>query len=152
MDNGPDCDSEENHMIFLNHVVLPRFLPQIKSEHLHGEELALISCMVHNVVQNVELANNVPPNTVKMLRGFDEMHRTLTPDVVSGQISELKPGEIFAMFVRSQNCAVMIHMPLNQSDRVIVATFPGYLDPKHVSDEDSDIQVYFDALKIYGFN
>lgn len=146
MDEEPTA--QEKHELLLNHVVLQRFLPLTKSQHTHNEDLALMSYMIDNVVQNEFLLKKVPENTVKMLRGLNVLHKTLTPEVVSGQISTLKPGETFAMFVRRQNCALMIHMPVIESDRVIVATFPGNLHPKYVFSKNCDIQVYCYFLKI----
>lgn len=51
------------------------------------------------------------------------------------------------MFVRRQNCAIMIHMKsveaneANEFGNVIVATFPGNLHPSEVYKYDSDIEV-----------
>lgn len=122
-------------------------MPHRKSEHLHGEELALMSFMAESLVQNDLLAKNIP-NTIKMFLRLEEVHKTRSPKVTSNQICSLKPGETFAMFVRRHNSALMIHMPLkkgnsprNQTDRVIVATFPGNLHPKQMCDNDGDIAV-----------
>lgn len=135
-----DASDQEKHETLLTHVVLPRHLPQTKSHYIHDEDVALMSCMVDNVLQNEVLLKIVPPNTVKMLRNLRELHKTLTTEVIAKQLSALAPGETFAMFVRRQNCALMIHMPLNQSDRVVAATFPGNLHPKYFRDN-NDIQV-----------
>ena len=124
----------------MDHVILPRYLPQVKPKNFHNEELALLSSMVENVERS---AKSLPPNTVNMFRGLGRVHRTLTPAVVSNEICNLEPGNTFAMFVRRQNCAIMIHMPPDRSsdDRVIVAIFPGNLHPKHISGAESDIEV-----------
>ncbi|XP_031638985.1 uncharacterized protein LOC116351075 [Contarinia nasturtii] len=127
----------------MNNVILPRHLPQKKSSDLHGEELALLSSMVNNIDR---LKKWIPLNTVEMFKGFDRVHRTRIPAVVSKEIRDLTPGKTFAMFVRRQNCAIMAHMPSkgnmksNQSNRVIVSTFPGNLHPKYIYAVDSDIE------------
>lgn len=137
---------QELHELLLNHVILPRYLPQSKSRDLHNEELQLMKLMVENVEELSEM-KMIPCNTIKMLSG---LKREQSPDcskVIANEIGQLKPGESFAMFVRRQNCALIIHMPKNtdrnQSDRIIVATFPGNLHPKHVYDSDSDIEVKY---------
>ncbi|XP_031637089.1 uncharacterized protein LOC116349684 [Contarinia nasturtii] len=137
-----DEDIEEKYKILLNHVVLPRFLPQNRSEHLCSEELALVSAMVKNVTENELLTQHIPPATIKMLNMLNEVHKNLSPNTVSQQIQSLKPGDTFGMFVRRQNCGIMIHMPVDfdQSKRVIVATFPGNIHPKHIYSNDSDIK------------
>lgn len=123
----------------LNHVVLPRCLPQNKSKDFHNEELALLSYMIDNVES---LAQSIPSNTVNMFRGLGRVHKTLKASVVSAEINNLKAGSTFAMYIRRQNCAIMIRRPPGgNGDRVIVSTFPGNLHPKYVYSAESDIEV-----------
>lgn len=140
-----DKDAGEKYKTLLNHVVLPRFLPQSRSEQLHSEELALMSFMAKNVTNNELLTQYLPPATVKMFNMINEAHTNLSPTIVSQQIRSLQPGDTFGMFVRRQNCGIMIHMPKifhdDQSKRVIVATFPGNIHRKHIYQNDSDIKV-----------
>lgn len=110
--------------------------------------------MVINLVTDDLVSKIIPPNTIKTFNGLDELHKTLSPELLSKQISALKPGETIAMLVRRQNCALMIHMPLKkdrslskQSDRVIVATFPGNLHPKKMCEQGGDIAVSSHILK-----
>lgn len=145
-----DEDIEEKYKILLNHVVLPRFLPQIRSNYLHREELCLMSLMTQIVSENDLLTQHIPSTTVKMFNMLNQLHTNLSPEIVAEQIRTLKPKETFGMFVRRQNCGIMIHMPEKvldpesvQSNRVIVATFPGKIHPKHIYENDSDIQVIF---------
>lgn len=139
MNREPDLSDQEMHEVLMNHVILPRYLPQHKSKNYHHEELAL----VYNMIEIVEhLSKLLPRNTINMFRGLARVHRTLTPTVVSTEIRNLQPGETFAMFVRRQNCALMIHKPSDGNcDRVIVSTFPGLLHPKFISSAESDIEV-----------
>lgn len=138
------ANEQKKHEALMNHVILPRYLPQNKSTDLHGEELALLSSMVNNIER---LKKWIPTNTVKMFESLNRVHRTRMSSVVSKEIRDLTPGKTFAMFVRRQNCAIMIHMPTsgdinsNQSNRVIVSTFPGNLHPKYIYAVESDIEV-----------
>lgn len=51
------------------------------------------------------------------------------------------------MFVRRQNCAIMIHMPAKESvnvdetTNVIVSVFPGSLKPRKIYEHSGDIEV-----------
>lgn len=143
MDKNPEPSLQEMHEMLMNHVILPRFLPQNKSKNHHQDERALLACMMENID---DLSKWIPRNTVKMFHALDRINRNFQPAVVSKEIRELKCGETFAMFVRRQNCAIMIHIPLgdinsNQTNRAIVSWFPGNLHPKNVYNADSDIQV-----------
>lgn len=96
------------------------------------------------MMQNVEnLAEFIPPSTMKMCRSLSEVHRNRTPVTVSRQIKDLKPGDTFSMFIRRQNCGIMIHMHSNSKTKsnVTVATFPGKLRPVEVYDHASDVEV-----------
>lgn len=142
MNRPPEPTFQEKHENLMNHVILPRYLPQMKS--LEEHDLQLMSLMVENV-NDKTFSGFIPPNTLKMIRGVAHVHRTLNQEIVSNEIGQLKPGETFAMFVRRQNCAVMIHMPTdinqNQSDHVIIATFPGNFHPKYLHACESDVEV-----------
>lgn len=143
---------QEKHELLMNHIILPRYLPQSKPNDRHHEERELMSQMIENVN---ELSAWIPENTVNMFASLDRILRSCTPEMVAHEIRSLKPGHTFAMFVRRQNCALMIHMPKNddnmQTDRVIVATFPGNLHPKYVYSGESDIEVRI-MLVIFCFN
>lgn len=138
MAKRPKLSEQEKQELLMNHVVLPRFLPQQKSSNRYDEDLGLMWSMIAKVDQ---LAAHVPARTLKMFQSLHRVHRQPTAGTISTEIRALKPGETFAMFVRRQNCAVMIHMPPGQSDRVIVSTFPGNLHPKVVYEANSDLEV-----------
>lgn len=138
------------HEVLMNHVILPRYLPQHKSKNYHHEELALVFNMTENVRN---LAKSLPRNTVSMFDRLARVHQTLTPSVVSTEIRKLQPGETFAMFVRRQNCALMVHKPPDgNGDRVIVSTFPGLLHPKLIASAGSDIEVSKNTLLSHELN
>lgn len=131
------ADVQERHETLLNHIVLPRFLPQVKSEEFHSEELELLRRMVDNVHS---FDDSIPANTMAMLDSMVHIHRNRTENTVSAEINRLEPGRTFAMFIRQQNCTLMIQMQGNAND-VIVATFPGKLHPNKIYGNPSDIEV-----------
>lgn len=139
MNQKSDYKYQEMQEALLNHVILPRYLPQNKPKDFHSEERALLLGMSQNVGL---LSKSLPSNTVNMFERLARVHNTLTPSVVSNEIRNLEPGDTFAMFVRRQNCALMIHMPEKRGDdRVILAIFPGNLHPKHISGVEGDVEV-----------
>lgn len=132
--------------MLLNHIILPRILPQSKSRHFHQTELNILDEMVKCVEM---LSEHIPSETVRLFRRMKNVHFNLSPNNVANEINGLRTGDSFAMFVRRQNCTFMIHAPkdnnqINQVPHtVIVATFPGNLHPNEVYEHDSDIEVNY---------
>lgn len=94
------------------------------------------------MVASVEsLQRNVPRKTIEMLQSFRKVQSQCTEANIASEINRLSPGDTFAMFVRHQNCTLMIYMPLNQTQNVIVATFPGNLPKSEIYKHKSDIEV-----------
>lgn len=128
----------------LTHIVLPRVLPFGRIKGHEKIELSLLTRM-NDAVQ--EMAEILPEESIRIFANFHDVHKLRVPENISNKINELKPGGTFAMFVRRQNTAFMIHMPndgnnnLNEFKDVIVSTFPGNLHPKEINDQTSDVQV-----------
>lgn len=127
----------------LNHVVLPRVLPDGYLKDHEDHELLLLSTMVQTVETNSEW---IPSATVRLFQRLKRIHTiSRTPETIANEINLLQPGETFAMFVRRQNTGFMIHMPTEQVSNaeksVIVLTFPGNLHPKEIYKHSSDLEV-----------
>lgn len=132
----------ETHDILLNHVVLPRVLPQEKSRFIHEQAL---------VVQFIENVENVsewlPEKTVEMMDRLKRVTREHTRDVITEIINELEPGDSFSMFVRRQNCAIMFHIPATEEANapdllnIVVGTFLGTLHPREIFNHENKIEV-----------
>lgn len=128
----------------LDHVILPRVLPQRKSCYTH--EQALVDQMIENVDG---MSDWLPPKTVEMMKRLKRVNHECTPTVVSELINELRsPGDTFSMFVRWQNTAVIFYLPKDtevingdEPDNIIVATFPAGLHPRVIYEHDSDVEV-----------
>lgn len=140
----PNQDQNLEHEL-LNHVLLPRYLPQIKQGDLYEHELELLSRMVDVVAVQDEW---IPINTVDMLCNLYRVHADCLPETIFKHINALKPGKTFAMFIKGQNCMLVIYMPPtknneqpNESTSVILSTFPGNLNPKDINRNTGDFEV-----------
>lgn len=125
----------------LYHIVLPRVLPQNKSKNTEEHELALLS-RITDAIRGLD--KWISPEIVRLFNSFEQTHMTRTPESISNEIKGLQPGRSFAMFVRRQNCGLMIHMPSDQNTKsktVVVSTFPGNFHPKNIYNAASDFQV-----------
>lgn len=125
----------------LHHIVMPRALPQNKQACDEKVELCLLSRMTENIESSSKW---IPPATVGLFKSLKTCHTVRTKETISNEISALQAGESFAMFIRRQNTAFMIHMPNDQIGEigtVIVMTFPGNLSPEQVYAYPSDLQV-----------
>lgn len=135
MDEDVEIDEHEFH---LNHVILPRFLEPQKPGY--GNQLKLMNKMLQCVFDTPI----IPPPTMDLFKQFHRLHVDTTTDnfnnVLKEQIKTLLTDETFAMFVRRQNCTLMIH---KQRDSTIVATFRGDMKSSEVYYHESDIEVNF---------
>lgn len=138
MDMDIDTDEEfedevlEKRIKVMNHILLPRKLPQEQYDSCHTD-LELMNQMVE-IVQR--LAEHLPARTVKLLKKMHQIYLKCTPKAVSEAIKTLGPGDTFAMFLRSQNCAIMFHVPKDENvdnvQNVIIATTPRSLAPSEI--------------------
>lgn len=130
----------------LEHIILPRILPQEKSSMLYKTELELMKKMVENVEN---MADIIPLKTVELFQRMQRVHMICEKGNVSQEINALRPGDTFAMFVRLQHTAIMIHVPSNEKindvQNVIVSTIPT-LHPGEIYKHDSDFEVIFNIL------
>lgn len=151
MDSIKNPTPQQWQDMLLNHVILPRYLPQSKSRHFHQTELKLLDEMVENVVN---LSQRIPSKTVQLFEKMRKIHHDRSPKNISKEINALQPGDSFAMFVRRQNCVFLIYAPSDvnvvagKPQSVIVSTFPGNLHPKEVYNCNSDLEV---TLSFFAF-
>lgn len=134
--NDNDIQFQFEHLLM--HVVFPRVLPHENYKDHERYELTLISRLNETIK---EISDFLPSETVRFFASFNDIHNKMrTPDNISEKINALKPGDTFAVFVRRQNCAFLIHMPDDSND-VIVYTFPGNLHLKEIYGNAGDLQV-----------
>lgn len=141
-ENGISVSELETQNILLNHVLLPRVLPQEKVRFNHEQEI------IYQLIDTVEDASDYLPNkTVEMMDRLKRITRECTKTVASEIINELEPGDSFSMYVRRQNCTVMFHIPsadvdsLVEPEHIIVGTYMGTLHPKEIYNHGSGIEV-----------
>lgn len=135
-----DTERELNEFM-LTHAVLPRRLPEQKPTYT--QQLSMLNKMIANIDSVKEC---IPQKTRDFFQRFQQLHKSGTSiraQTINDQIKELHPGDTFAMFVRHQNCTVMVHRMENNNDdyNVVVATFPGDLQFSEVYKYESDIEV-----------
>lgn len=127
----------------LNHVLLPRFLPQTKRSDLYEQELELLSRMF----EIIRLQNEwIPSQTIDMFQKFNHIQSDCFPETIFKYINELTPNNLFAMYLKEQNCVFSIYMldddkEISESTTVIVATFPGNLDATSINKDIGDFEV-----------
>lgn len=143
IDINLESDNEINLEIdLINHVVLPRYLPQVTQSYEH--ELQLLQRMVELIEVQDEW---IPKETIEVLRNMMDIQVNCLPVTISEQINALTPGKTFAMYVKNQNCMFVIYMPANEIEKpneattVIVATFPSDVDPKFINRTIDDFEV-----------
>lgn len=134
----------ETQNMLLNHVLLPRVLPQEKVRFIHEQTLII------QLIENVENVSEwLPEKTVEMMDRLKRVTRECTRTVVSEIINDLEPGDTFSMFVRRQNCTIMFYIPpteensIGEPQNIIVATYMGTLHPNEIFKHESDIEVSF---------
>lgn len=129
-------DIDENEFI-LNHVVLPRFLPQ-KNQN-YNDQLKIIKRMLKNVR---DLRSYLPINTVHLCETLKNIHLQSTDDnlrdTIKKELRYLLAGDTFAIFVRGQNCTLIVH---KKAASLILATFHGDVNSNEIYSQDSDLQV-----------
>lgn len=103
-----------------------------------AEELELLKRLTKSVES---LSNFIPANTLEMMRSLVDVHVSVKPNTIEDKLSNLQPGETFAMFVRSQNCAISFHRDPEEPEDIIVTTFPGKVHPKEVYNHVGDLVV-----------
>lgn len=134
-----DDVEQDEHEFFLNHAILPRYLPAEKQGY--SKQLKLMSTMIETIIDT----RNMPRKTINLFEQFKRLHIDTTTENFSrelrGQIHSLQSGETFAMFVRRQNCTLLVQKRPNS---VVLATFRGDMKNYDVYSHDSDIEVIFD--------
>ncbi|XP_031624364.1 uncharacterized protein LOC116341417 [Contarinia nasturtii] len=138
----------------LNHVILPRFLPQMRrfSTYQHGFEL--LSRMTEVISANEKY---IPASIIQTFWNMYSNHIISIPLTVCDNINALKSNDTFAMYVKGQDCMFTVHMPPIEADQipdestpVIVATFQYNFHPSDINETFNDFEINYpvDAFKV----
>lgn len=137
-DGDSDVEMDINEFM-LTHAVLPRYLPEQKPQF--SQQRALMTEMMKTITN---LEEWMPSKTVQFFKRFKELHgngTSISSSLIQQQIRSLSADDTFAMFVRRQNCTLIIHKLADGLNDVVVATFPGDLLSSEIYKHDSDIEV-----------
>lgn len=140
VDRNIPISSTEEDDILLDHVLLPRVFSLNTPEELLKAESNIISQMIR--IADDWASKWLSRKTADLLRMLESLHIGCSTQTVCDNINNLRPGDSFAMFVRAQHCGILIHLPVGRnSDEVIVATFPAFLESNEIYNRDSGIEV-----------
>lgn len=140
-----EYDESKQQNVLLEHVILPRVLPQKKQSFQYEQML------IGELIESVEnISAFLPQKTADMMSRLKRVNSECTPTVVSQLINGLRAGDTFSMFVRRQNTAIMFHVPNHTAlDNdgypvdIVVATFPGCFHPRTIYQHESDLEVNY---------
>lgn len=125
----------------VDHIFLPRQIKAVGA-NLHYVESSLLK-HVADFIESVECANMCTPAIQRLFSNMKALHYVdeINPKEISNQISNLHRGDMFAMYVREQNCGLFIHMA--EDAEAILSTFQASLPNEIIygNNTNGDIQV-----------
>lgn len=102
------------------HVFLPLKLPRETSKNLVKEENHLLSLMQQTIADY-----HFIPEIAETRSLFDTwVNVQVNQRGTREAIRNLQPGQLFALYVRAQNCGLLISIPKQSPDDIIWSTFP----------------------------
>lgn len=109
----------------IRHVFLPLRLPGPVSGNIIAEE----NCLLSLLLQTIRETQRVIPQIKKTLTVFEtwvdvQGNGNSEPSRISNAIKTMQPGQMYALYVRAQNCGLLISIPEGRSDSIIWSTFP----------------------------
>lgn len=128
----------------LDHVILPRKLSSATTELLPQTEVELLENFIDTfrVFHETDIIPDVTKHLFKNLKTLHGRCAKLDQKTIAEQIDALEPGQIFGMYVREQNCAILVYAPPdNTDDQWILSTFHPSLPNAVISGNRSDVQV-----------
>lgn len=129
--------------LMIHEVFLPKKLPDFyDATKAYNHETRLLALMA-DLIQ--EMTKELPKSTHNMFQtwSFLQCRQYLEPPELQNAISSLKSGEMFALYIRQQNCGFCLYIPpgKNYNNRAIVSTFPLSLENSLVMSNENDLQV-----------
>lgn len=108
------------------HVFLPLKLPGKISKSLITDENHLLSLLLQTI-REYEFIPQIK-ETCSLFETWFEVQ-------INGcdKIQNLQPGQMFALYVRAQNCGLLISIPKHSSNDIIWSTFPASQRSKTVT-------------------
>lgn len=136
-------NDENIYPALINHIFLPKNLPGEQAENFDEHEFCLLLLM-NDIVSN--FGKIVPKSTKKLFETMYDIESVddLKTKKIAKAINHLKPGEMFAFYIRAQNCGFSLYVPEDESNRPkeeILSTFEVSMRNETVYSNSSDIQV-----------
>ncbi|XP_031629745.1 uncharacterized protein LOC116344981 [Contarinia nasturtii] len=146
---------KSTHKAMAMHVVWPRFLKQRKQAESGENETALIELMI-DVIDHFEAQNILPANMAKMVNSLYAIKTSMSPEVISRELSQMQFGDMKSMYIEGQNCCLFVYMPPPsigerkfEKKKLIVSTFPVNLSAEKIAEySSSDIKTDFPSQSL----
>lgn len=130
--------------LMVHEVFLPKKLPEFynaSKAYLHESRLL---ALMADVIQ--ELSNELPKSTHNMFQTWSFLQcpcQSLEAPEMQNAIASLKHGDMFALYIRQQNCGLCLYIPQDQQyeNKAIVSTFPVSLENSLIMSNMNDLQV-----------
>lgn len=140
--------SLSRHVQMVTHVVWPRKLPTKVADF--PPETPLIALMT-DTLESMENAMDIFASSSKLFRGIYNTNTSPHADIIMAELNRLKRGDMFAFYLKEQNCGFSVYVPpsANNSDdatarpeSAIVSTFPLLIPIEEIYEaKHSDFQV-----------
>lgn len=133
--------------LMIHEVFLPKKLPDAYDATKAYKHEARILALMADIVQ--ELSDVLPKSTHNLFQrwSFLQCRRKLEAPEMQNAIASLKDGEMFALYIRQQNCGFCLYIPHDQdnnnNNKAIVSTFPVSLENTLIMSNMNDVQVRF---------
>lgn len=107
------------------HVFLPLQLPGKASVNTIAEENSLLSLLLQTIRESLEFIPQIK-KTLSIFETWNEIQANgeRGPSSISNAIQTMQHGQLFALYVRAQNCGLLISIPEGRPDTIIWSTFP----------------------------
>ncbi len=125
------------------HVFLPLKLPGQASANLIAEENHLLS-LFHKTIRDYRFI----PQIIETCSAFEtwfnvQVKNKSSCEDVKDAIQSLKPGQLFALYVRAQNSGLLISIPKDSPLDIIWSTFPASHKNNEITGKSKKIQFIF---------
>lgn len=122
----------------VEHIVDQLFLPRRMTvvPAVPAVELIILKWMAHTLDQT-DGAQGISAHTKRLFKNMVSIHcdGAMNIQTIAAQIDSAAPGDMFGMFVRPQNCCVLIHTPKkHECNELMMTTFHTTL-PRHLDAE-----------------
>lgn len=126
--------------LMANHVFLPKKIADAEFKNIAEQENALLKLVLEVVIGSSYI---LPESTKHLFQTMVDVHchGGMEKTRIASYIESLRPGQMFGLYIREQNCGFLIYAP-PKGER-IVSTFHASVPNDVVSSSPGDVQVIF---------